>query len=126
MVCAAGHANLQALIEDGMIENSKQLGKKFHQKLDEIKNQYSKYISSVQGIGLLAAVIFKDDNDQPLSSLCDLISEKCLQTGLLVVHTGRESIKLAPPLMINEEALLEGLDVFSNAIEDSVKEIYGN
>ena len=49
-----------------------------------------------------------------------------MQKGLLVVHTGRESIKLAPPLTITKEALIEGLMVFEEAIEESVIEIYGN
>ena len=44
-----------------------------------------------------------------------------MQRGLLVVHTGRESIKLAPPLVISEEALMEGLSVLEQAIEDSIK-----
>ena len=126
LVCAAGLANMQALIEDGMIENSKKLGVVFHEQLSLLQKKYSNYISSVQGIGLLAAVIFTDSNKKPLSELCDLISEKCLQTGLLVVHTGRESIKLAPPLVINEEELLEGVEAFSNAIEESINEIYGS
>ena len=126
LVCAAGLANLQALIEDGMIQNSKNLGVVFHEKLSLLQKKYSKYISSVQGIGLLAAVIFTDSNKKPLSELCDLISEKCLQTGLLVVHTGRESIKLAPPLVINEIELLEGVEAFSNAVEESINEIYGS
>ena len=65
-----------------------------------------------------------DSNKKPLSELCDLISEKCLQTGLLVVHTGRESIKLAPPLVISEEELIEGIDTFKNAIEQSLIELY--
>ena len=126
LVCAAGLANLQALIEDGMIQNSKKLGAVFHEKLSLLQKKYSKYISSVQGTGLLAAVIFYDSNKKPLSELCDLISEKCLQTGLLVVHTGRESIKLAPPLVIKEEELLEGVEAFSNAVEESINEIYGS
>lgn len=126
LVCAAGLANMQALIEDGLIANSKKLGATFHQELNKVKSKYADYISSVQGVGLLAAVIFNDKDGKPLSTLCDLIAEKCLKTGLLVVHTGRESIKLAPPLMINEEALLDGVAVFAQAIEDSVKEIYGN
>lgn len=126
LVCAAGLANMQALIEDGMIQNSKKLGLVFHEKLSLLQKKYSNYISSVQGIGLLAAVIFTDSNKKPLSELCDLISEKCLQTGLLVVHTGRESIKLAPPLVINEEELLEGVEAFSNAVEESINEIYGS
>jgi len=126
LVCAAGLANMQALIEDGMIENSKKLGVVFHEQLSLLQKKYSNYVSSVQGIGLLAAVIFTDSHKKPLSELCDLISEKCLQTGLLVVHTGRESIKLAPPLVINEEELLEGLEAFSNAVEESINELYAS
>ena len=38
------------------------------------------------------------------------------------MHTGRESIKFGPPLMIDEEALLEGLDVFENAVEIAIGE----
>mgnify|MGYP001346879520 CR=1 FL=1 len=57
---------------------------------------------------------------KPLTGLCDRISELCLQRGLIIVQTGRESIKLAPPLMINEEALLEGLLVLKNAINDAI------
>jgi 4-aminobutyrate aminotransferase-like enzyme len=45
-----------------------------------------------------------------------------MQKGLLVVHTGRESIKLGPPLTIPDEALLEGLDVLEESIEEINKE----
>ena len=126
LVCAAGLANIKALIEDGLIENSKNLGKIFHNKLNILLIKYPKHISSIQGVGLLAAVIFTNPNGEPLSKLCDLISEKCLQTGLLVVHTGRESIKLAPPLVINEEELNEGVETFLDAVDQSINELYGS
>jgi 4-aminobutyrate aminotransferase-like enzyme len=125
LVCAAGLANMQALIEDGLILNSKILGVIFHERLNLLKIKFNKYISSIQGTGLLAAVIFSDSDNKPLNELCDLISEKSLQSGLLVVHTGRESIKLAPPLVINEEQLLEGIETFSTAVEESISELYG-
>ena len=54
--------------------------------------------------------------------MCDDICEKAFQKGLLVVHTGRESIKLAPPLTINEDALLEGIEVLKECIQDAIKE----
>ena len=123
LVCAAGHASLQALLEDGLIENSKKLGLLFHEKLNELKAKYPNYISSIQGVGLVAAVIFNDKKGNALSYLCDMISEKCLQSGLLVVHTGRESIKLAPPLLITEEALLEGIEVLSDAVESCINSL---
>ena len=123
IVCAAGKANLEALFEDGLIENSKQLGMRFHQELEKIRNKYSDYLNWIEGKGLLAALIFKDKNNKPLSSLCDSIAELCMQRGLLVVHTGRESIKLAPPLSITEDALLEGISVLEECIAESIKDI---
>ena len=41
-----------------------------------------------------------------------------MQKGVLVVHTGRESIKLGPPLTITDEALLEGVGVIADSIEE--------
>jgi 4-aminobutyrate aminotransferase-like enzyme len=38
------------------------------------------------------------------------------------VHTGRESIKLGPPLTITDEALLEAISVF----EEAIKEVIGH
>jgi 4-aminobutyrate aminotransferase/(S)-3-amino-2-methylpropionate transaminase len=120
MACAAGHANLCALLEDGLLENARDLGEVFHKELEKLRDEFPNYIRYVLGKGLLAALIFEDDEGQPLGSLCDVIAERCLQAGLLVVHTGRESIKLAPPLCITEAALLEGIEVFREAIAASV------
>jgi 4-aminobutyrate aminotransferase-like enzyme len=120
MVCAAGLANFQALLEDGLLENSRRLGEIFHDSLREIQNRFPAQISRVMGKGLIAGVIFNDQEGRPLSALCDAVAEICMQKGLLVVHTGRESIKLAPPLSIHEEALLEGLEVFAEAIQDAI------
>ena len=88
--------------------------------LDKIKYKFNEYLYWVEGKGLLAALIFKDKNGNTLPSLCDSIAELCMQRGLLVVHTGRESIKLAPPLTITEEAMLEGLSVLEECIADSI------
>ena len=122
LVCAAGKANLEALLEDGLIENSAKLGQVFHRELNRIQSRFPEHISSVQGKGLVAGVIFNDLQGQPLSSLCDRISERCMQRGLLVVHTGRESIKLAPPLCISEAPLREGLAVFEQSTADCIAE----
>ena len=123
IVCAAGKANLECLFDDGLIEASRDLGITFHEELEKIRCRFAEHLSWVEGKGLLAALIFKDQNGNPLASLCDAVAELCMQSGLLVVHTGRESIKLAPPLTISEEALLEGLSVLEQSIADSVAEI---
>jgi 4-aminobutyrate aminotransferase-like enzyme len=39
-----------------------------------------------------------------------------MQKGLLVVHTGRESIKLGPPLTIEDDAILEAMQVLEESL----------
>ena len=120
IVCAAGKANLECLFDDGLLDNSKMLGEVFIDNLNRIKQRFRNHISDVQGKGLIGALIFNDKNRTPLVSICDEVSELCLQRGLLVVHTGRESIKLAPPLSITEEAMLEGINVLEQSIHDVI------
>jgi len=120
LVCAAGHATLEALYEDNLIKNSFFLGKVLHIELSKLKKKFSGYIKYVNGKGLIAAIIFQDDNNTPLVELCNSICEKAFQRGLLLVHTGRESIKIAPPLNITEEALIEGIEVIEECIKDSI------
>lgn len=116
LVCAAGLASIKALLEDGLIENANKLGKIFQERLQLLKSKYPTIIRHTMGKGLIAAIHFVDEAGNPLAKLCDQICEVAMQKGLLVVHTGRESIKLAPPLCITEEALLEGLDVLEESI----------
>jgi 4-aminobutyrate aminotransferase / (S)-3-amino-2-methylpropionate transaminase / 5-aminovalerate transaminase len=120
MVCAAGKANLKAILEDGIMENSHNLGRLFHSTLEAIKKEFPNHLCFVHGRGLLAALIFRDKQGKSLASLCDRISELCLQRGLLVVHTGIESIKLAPPLVITKEGLIEGMEVLRSSVRDAI------
>ena len=125
LVCVAGEENLRSLLEDGLIKNSKKLGEIFHKELKNIQAKFPNHIRYVFGKGLLASLIFIDKDDNPLIELCDKVCEKSFKNGLLVVHTGRESIKLAPPLSINYDALIEGLEVLSSSIEATLLELYG-
>jgi len=87
--------------------------------LQDIKSKYSHRISYVFGKGLLAGVLFKDpQTGDPDSLFPSLVCERAMQKGLLLVHTGRESIKIGPPLTIPEEALIEGIEVFAESIQE--------
>ena len=68
---------------------------------------------------MIAAIHFTDsENDLSASKFASTVSEKCMQKGLLVVHTGRESIKIGPPLTIDDDALIEGLEVLDESIDE--------
>ena len=79
-------------------------------------------ISHILGEGLISAILFQDPNTgSPDGLLASRIAEKCYEKGLLVVHTGRESIKLGPPLTISDEALIEGINVIKESYAEAIK-----
>ena len=67
---------------------------------------------TINGMGLVAAVIF------PSAEFASQVAYRCYQKGLLVVHTGRESVKIGPPLVIGMDALVEGVQVFCDAVHE--------
>lgn len=117
LVCAAGLATLKEIEERGFVGEAARKGAILHDKLNEIKTRYPERISTVQGKGLIAAFLFKNPkNHEPDSQFPSRLAERCMHKGVLVVHTGRESIKIAPPLTITDGALIEGLDVLEESI----------
>ncbi|MFP5223884.1 MAG: aspartate aminotransferase family protein [Acidobacteriota bacterium] len=115
--CAAGMASFQALLEDGLMARGKALGPIFHGRLQAMAHRHPEHIRYVTGRGLLAALIFMTPDHEPLSEAATDICMEALRGGLLLVHTGRESVKMAPPLCIPEDALIEALDVLDECLD---------
>lgn len=123
--CAAGLANLKILEDEQLIEASRKKGEFLHKRLREIQYKVQGHINQVSGKGLLAALIFVNPSTgKPETRLPSLICEKALESGLLLIHTGRESIKIAPPLTISREALEEGLDVLEKVMVEMLETAY--
>lgn len=121
LACIAGLTVLDEIKKNNLIKETQRKGKLLFYALNEIKNQFSDHIKYVLGKGLIVSIIFHHKNsNKPNTYLASAISERCMQKGLLVVHTGRESIKIGPPLTITDEALIEGVEVIREAIKELV------
>lgn len=119
LVCAAGLAVLEELDERNLVTEAKRKGVILFNELNDIKADFPDWISWILGEGLIAAVHFYDlQKKGRANGFASRVCELCMQRGLLVVHTGRESIKMGPPLTITDDALLEGLSVLREAIHD--------
>lgn len=123
LVCAAGLAVLEELESLNLVAEAERKGKLFRESLESIKKQFPDRISWILGNGMIMAMLFQDPEtgkaDGPFTSR---VAERCMQKGVLVVHTGRESIKLGPPLTITDEALLEGIAVLAESIAEVAAE----
>jgi len=124
LCCAAGLANLEAIETGNLVEESARKGEILHYKLNILKEKYPDRISYIFGKGLVAGIIFKHpDTGEPDELFPSRVCEKAMQKGLLLVHTGRESIKIGPPLTIPDDALEEGIDVLAEAIAETIQDI---
>lgn len=94
LVCAAAHAVLDALTEDGLIERAAELGERIVGGLREVL-QGNNQITEVRGKGLMIAV----ETAEPCSQLVG----KALDQGLLVNVTRDNILRLLPPLILSDD-----------------------
>jgi 4-aminobutyrate aminotransferase-like enzyme len=123
LACYAGLAVLEEINKKKLLQNTKNKEKILLQKLNRIKDKFPKDILYVQGKGLIAALIFNISSKNNIKEILKSIVENCLKNGLLVVYTGRESIKIGPPLTISNDALIEGINVLDEAISKELKKL---
>ena len=55
--------------------------------------------------------------------IADMICKEAYNNGLLLVNTGRESIKLGPPLVIDESNLKKALNIIELSISNTLRKL---
>ena len=115
IACQAGLAVIDEIEKKNIVNKTKKKGKFLFKQLNNLKIKFPKIISYVSGSGLIYALIFKNDISI-IKKLRDF-ALRCMKDGLLVVYTGRESIKIGPPLTISNNALREGVKIIEKNLE---------
>jgi len=109
--CAAGTAAIKALTQDGLVENAAKMGKIFFEGLQNLKDHH-KIIREIRGKGLMIGIELKFE-------VKDILLEG-IEKGVLLLYSGRNIIRLLPPLVITQEDIakvLETLDVLLSSEE---------
>ena len=114
LACSAGLAVIEEIEKKRLTQNAKKKGELLHKNLLKISLQYPELID-INGKGLIAAMIFNKNHKNINSKLKKLV-EHCIKDGLLLVYTGRESIKIGPPLTITVSAINEATKIIEKNI----------
>jgi len=115
LACKVAQAALEVVIDENLSENAYRLGKIFRKELRAFDNDM---ITLVRGKGLLNAIVINDSED---SSTAWDICMKLRDNGLLAKPTHGNIIRFAPPLVINEEQLLDCVSIISKTISEFKK-----
>ncbi len=118
--CSAGLAVLEEIEQKKLTLASNIKGKILHRELNKISN-LNKKIFKVYGKGLIAALVF-DKKIPNIELRLKYLVEKCIDDGLLLVYTGRESIKLGPPLTITKDAIILATKIIKKNIHQIFNE----
>ncbi|NND85750.1 MAG: acetylornithine/succinylornithine family transaminase [Nitrosopumilus sp.] len=116
--CAAGIAALKALTEDGLIENSEKMGKIFRDGLEKLKEKHT-MIREIRGKGLMIGIEMKFEVKDILMGLID--------KGVLMLYSGRNILRVLPPLIISEEDITKVLHALDSILtkEEQKRDVQG-
>ena len=104
-------AALQIIKDEKLEENAERLGKIFRERMKAIK---SDMVELVRGKGLLNAVVITPKNGKKAWDIC----WKLRDNGLLAKPTHEHIIRFAPPLVINEEQLIEAIGIIEKTLKE--------
>ena len=93
LVCAAGCAAIDALLEEKLADKAAVNGKYFKGQLEGLQAKH-KIVKEVRGLGLMLGMELRFDVHNVIL--------KALDRGILVLDAGRTVVRLLPPLVVEK------------------------
>ena len=117
LAAAVAIAALEVITDEKLADNAEKLGVIFRKEIQEFAKT-SELVNLVRGKGLLNAVLINDTED---SSTAWDICMKLRDNGLLAKPTHGNIIRFAPPLVMNEEQLMDCVNIIKKTITEFKK-----
>ena len=113
---AAGLATLR-LLEEGLIANAERVGRVLMTALRDRLGGHA-VVGDVRGLGLMVGVEIVRDRfrREPAPDLRERILGEAFKRGLLLLGCGRSTIRLAPPLVVDEEDAATAARILEEAV----------
>jgi len=123
--CAAALASIDLVLNERLAERARETGAVLHQKLNALAARFPQ-IGCVAGKGLVAGVAcVRPGTTEPDADLAFEVVERAMRKGVLMfapVGFGMATVKISPPLVIPEDAVVESVDALEEAFTESVRE----
>ena len=114
LAAAVAMAALDVVEEENLAENAEKLGIIFREELSKFAES-NRLVKLVRGKGLLNAILINDSEE---SSTAWDICLKLRDNGLLAKPTHGNIIRFAPPLVMNEEQLMDCISIIKKTISN--------
>ena len=116
---AVGLKVLEIVLRDRLTERAREMGERLGTGLLRLKQRYP-CIGDVRGRGLLRGLEFTNVGPRDATSISNAVTEAAMDIGLAanIVRSGTSggTMRIAPPLIVKDEELDEGLALLDRAI----------
>ncbi len=118
IACAASLKTIE-LLENGLMKNAEKMGKFIMSRLQKMWEKYD-IIGDVRGKGLMIGIEFVKDkkSKKPAGDYANEVEQECFRNGLMILTCGPNSVRLIPPLIIDEEIADKGLKIFEKVVKN--------
>ncbi|MDQ3808269.1 MAG: acetylornithine/succinylornithine family transaminase [Thermoproteota archaeon] len=112
IACAAGTATIEALTDDKLIDNAAKMGMYFKEQLNRLQEKH-KIVRQVRGLGMMLGVELRFD-------VKDILFDG-IRHGLLLLYSGRNILRLLPPLVMDETTVSRVVDIMDTILTNEEK-----
>ncbi|MBZ5620707.1 MAG: aminotransferase class III-fold pyridoxal phosphate-dependent enzyme [Acidobacteriia bacterium] len=120
--CAAALASIDLVVGENLAGKARQTGRVLHNLLRSASTRFPQ-IGRVDGKGLVAGVAcVVPGTKEPDGGLASDVVDRCVEKGVLMfcpVGFGGGTVKISPPLVISEAALVESVAVLEEAFAEA-------
>jgi acetylornithine/N-succinyldiaminopimelate aminotransferase len=110
LAMAVGNGVLDIVLQDGFLDNVKEISEYFDQELIRLKKKYSKIILEVRGRGLLKGLKLAVDNSRFIETL--------IKYKMLVIKAEEQVIRLFPALIVSKREIDEAISKIDIACKE--------
>ena len=109
LACAAGAATLEFIRENDLPGQAARKGLMLMEGLEEIASK-GRVVREVRGLGMMLAIELRVDIQRLLG--------QAMSDGLIFAYSGRNTVRLLPPIVATDDQLRQGLAVLANAVQE--------
>ena len=116
LACAVAMEAVQIILDEDLATHAANRGEQLHRGLMELVTAFP-VLQATRGKGLLRALVFGDEGSETAWNFCMLLKDH----GLLAKPTHGNIIRFAPPLVMNEEQLLDCVAIIIKTLKQFEK-----
>ncbi len=104
---------LDVIEEENLVDNAAKVGNYLQTRLEAFADQHE-HLSNPRGKGLFCAIDLPDGHSR------DAVIKECVNSGLMILSCGPNTVRFRPPLTITQDQIDEGLDILEKAYKTSL------